>query len=189
MADANVTRAARWRYATVMSMAAADIVKALDLTPHLEGGFFRETFRAEHRLMTARGVRPAATAILFLIAAASPSRFHRLFADELWLFHGGAALELVTLRVDGSAESAVLVGAGELGRGELFTPQAIVPAGTWQAARVLPDATGRREDGADWALVSCVVTPGFTFDDFEMGTSDELLAAYPAQADVIAALT
>lgn len=170
-----------------MSMAAADIAKTLDLAPHPEGGFYRETFSAEHRVMTARGVRPAATAILFLIAAASPSRFHRLLSDELWLFHGGTPLELVTLRVDGSAESVVLADAGQLGRGELFTPQAIVPAGTWQAARVM--AAADRSDDAGWTLVSCVVTPGFSFDDFELAQSSELLAAYPSQADVIAALT
>jgi predicted cupin superfamily sugar epimerase len=158
------------------------LAKALDLSPHPEGGFYRETFRSDQHLMTARGVRPAATAILFLITAASPSRFHRLVADELWLFHAGAPLELLTLRADGSFESVALADAERLARSELFTPQAIVPAGTWQAARVVPDGA------ADYTLTTCVVTPGFTFDDFELGSADELLAAYPLQADIIAAL-
>lgn len=166
-----------------MTIAAPDIVAALDLQPHPEGGFYRETYAAEAKVVAARGVRAAATAILFLLTAESSSRFHRLLGDELWLYHGGAPVELVSLLADGSSETALLAGAGNVLRSELITPQAIVPAGAWQAARVVPG------DGVDWALLTCVVSPGFDFDDFELGEREALLAAYPDQAEAIIRLT
>jgi uncharacterized protein len=89
----------------------------------------------------------------------------------------------VTLLPDGRAESIVLAGAGLLVRDEEITPQATVPGGTWQAARVAPG------EGVDWTLVSCVVTPGFDFEDFELADAGELRVGYPDQAQLIAALT
>ena len=160
-----------------------DVVAALDLEPHPEGGYFRETYRAEHEVVTARGQRAASSAILFLIGIGHPSRFHRLTSDELWLFHGGARLELCTLLPDASTETVVLGGAGLVVGSESVTPQAIVPAGAWQAARVLPT------EGVDWSLVSCVVTPGFDYADFELADPDLLLVAWPDAADLIRALT
>jgi len=162
---------------------AADIASALGLEPHPEGGFFRETHRARELVMTPRGPRAASSSILFLVTAGSPSRFHRLVNDEIWLYHGGSRLELVTLLPDGRAESVMLAGAGLLVRDEAVTPQAIVPAGAWQAARVVPG------EGVDWTLVSCVVTPGFDFEDFELGDGAALVGAYPEQAGLITALT
>lgn len=158
------------------------IATALDLVPHPEGGFYRETYRADDLVMTARGPRSSCTAILFMVAAGSPSRFHRLSSDELWLYHGGCRLELTLLLPDGRAETVVLGGAGLVVGDEATTPQALVPAGTWQAARVLPS------EGVDWSLVSCVVTPGWDRADFELALRDELLVAYPDQAELIASL-
>lgn len=166
-----------------MSIAAASIARALDLEPHPEGGYYRETHRSDTLVMTPRGPRSASSAILFLITTDNPSRFHRLYSDEIWLYHGGSRLELATLLPDGRAERIVLAGAGLLVRDEELTPQAIVPKGAWQAARVL---TG---EGVDWTLVSCVVSPGFDFEDFELADAQEISAAYPEQAELIAALT
>lgn len=160
-----------------------DVVAALDLEPHPEGGYFRETYRAGEQVVTARGPRTASTAILFLIGLGHPSRFHRLASDELWLFHGGARLELCTLLPDASAETVVLGGAGLVVGSESVTPQAIVPAGAWQAARVLPT------EGVDWSLVSCVATPGFDYADFELAARESLLVTWPDQAELIGALT
>jgi predicted cupin superfamily sugar epimerase len=123
------------------------------------------------------------SAILFLVTGDRPSRFHRLASDELWLYHGGSRLELVTLLPDGRGQSTMLAGAGLLVRDEELTPQATVPGDAWQAARVAPG------EGVDWTLVSCVVTPGFDFDDFELADPAELRSAYPDQADVVAALS
>jgi uncharacterized protein len=160
-----------------------DVVAALDLEPHPEGGYYRETYRSDERLETERGPRPAATAILFLVSAEHPSRFHRLTSDELWLFHGGARLELTMLLPDARVEPVLLGGAGLVVESELITPQAIVPAGAWQGARVLPG------EGVDWSLLTCMVTPGFDFADFELADREQLLVAWPDRAELIDALT
>ncbi len=164
-------------------MDAQQTIQTLRLEPHPEGGFYRETHRSEEMVMTPRGPRAASTTILFLITADRPSRFHRLANDELWFYHGGARLELTTLLPDGRVEVIVLSGAGMVVRDDESTPQAVVPGGVWQGARVLPS------DGVDWALASCVVTPGFDFEDFELAEREEISAAYPDQTEVIAALT
>ena len=72
---------------------AADIVVALDLMPHREGGYFRETYRATATVATTRGERSASTAILYLLTDSEASRFHRLRSDELWFYHAGASAE------------------------------------------------------------------------------------------------
>ena len=165
---------------------ADDIARALSLEPHPEGGFFRETFRSNELVATPTGPRPAATGILFLVTAARPSRFHRLRSDELWLHHAGAPLELVALLPDGSSERVVLSGADALLENEGISPQAIVPRDAWQAARVLAEQGGSEEA---WTLVSCVVTPGFDYADFELGDREELSAAYPLHAELVRELT
>ncbi len=80
-----------------MSPTAETLAVTLGLQPHPEGGWFRETYRAEETVETARGTRAAATAILFLVTSSSTSRLHRLASDELWIHQGGLPLELVTL--------------------------------------------------------------------------------------------
>lgn len=125
---------------------AASVIRALDLRPHPEGGHYRETWRDT----PAGGGRGAGTAILFLLAAGQRSHWHRVDAAELWLWQGGAPL---TLEVHGLGE--VVLGP-RLAEGQ--EPQGLVPAGHWQAAR---------SQGA-WTLVSCVVTPAFQFEGFEL---------------------
>ena len=165
-----------------MAATSSEVIAALGLEPHPEGGFFRETYRAARLVLTDRGPRSATTAIFFLVTADRPSRLHRLTSDELWLYHGGAAVEIVTLLPDGRVERATLTRAEDAAVTETQTPQLIVPAGVWQAARLHPG-----EEGA-WALLSCVVTPGFDFEDFELAERDELLAAYPEAEELIEAL-
>ena len=172
---------------------AIEIVTALALRPHPEGGFFRETYRAAGGLETPRGWRPACTAILFLVTLSAPSRLHRLSSDELWIAQGGVPLEISTIDPDGELGRHVLgnpVAAlldsspTTIERGAPL-PQALVPGGSWQGARVAGAAGGERE----WSLVSCVVTPGFCYEDYELGGRRALLAAYPQHARLIAALT
>jgi predicted cupin superfamily sugar epimerase len=172
-----------------MRPAVDEIVAQLGLAPHPEGGLFRETYRAKEVVETPRGARPAATAILFLVTADAPSRLHRLASDELWVFQGGLPLELVRLSVFGPAN--VLLGVPDESGGPeapaALQPQALVPAGVWQAARV----AGRPHPPAEraWSLVSCVVTPGFDEDDFVLGDRDELLALFPDQRELVVALS
>lgn len=127
------------------------IISALDLSPHPEGGYFRETFRDAATTETGRAV---STAILYLLKAGEISRWHRVDATEIWHWYAGAALELKQRKNGQSAISQVL-GNNVL---EDQTPQIIVPTGVWQSAQSL----------GDWTLVGCTVAPGFEFSGFEM---------------------
>ena len=134
-----------------MSLAAADIVRLLDLAPHPEGGHFRETFRDVRRNESGRA---ASTAIYFLLARGERSHWHRIDAVEVWHFYAGAPLRL-EIAADEAAELTVTTLGPDLARGE--RPQAIVPASAWQCA----ETTG------DWTLVGCTVAPAFEFAKFE----------------------
>jgi predicted cupin superfamily sugar epimerase len=131
---------------------AADIVRLLDLAPHPEGGHFRESFRDARRL---EGDRAASTAIYFLLARGERSHWHRIDATEVWHFYAGAPLRLEIAAHEGAEILRTTLGA-DLPAGE--RPQAIVPAGAWQAAESL----------GDWTLVGCTVAPGFAFESFEL---------------------
>lgn len=127
------------------TLAAAAVKAALALRPHPEGGHYRELWRDS----PADGGRGAATSILFLLEAGERSHWHRVDAAEIWLWQGGAALEL------GIGTETLRLGP-DLAAGEAL--QAVVPKEAWQAAKSL---------GA-WSLVSCIVAPAFAFAGFEM---------------------
>lgn len=131
-------------------MTADEIVRLLDLKPHPEGGHFRETWRATVK----PGERAVGTAIYYLLKEGEKSHWHRVDAAEIWHFHAGSPLEL-SISPDGRQQEATILGIG-FAAGE--RPQIIVPANYWQAARPL----------GDWTLAGCTVSPGFTFDGFEM---------------------
>jgi predicted cupin superfamily sugar epimerase len=126
-------------------LTAAELIEALGLQPHPEGGHYIETWQG----MPGADRRAVATAIYFLLAEGERSHWHRVDAAEMWLYHAGASLELAV------GDTVVLLGPDVLA-GE--QPQAVVPPRVWQAAV----STG------DWTLVSCVVAPGFQFDGFEL---------------------
>jgi predicted cupin superfamily sugar epimerase len=150
---------------------AARIIEALGLEPHPEGGYFSETYRHQRAV----GDRSLCTAIYYVVTAQSPSRMHRVVSDEIWHFYAGDALEMLQLR-DGA--KIVAIGA-DVVAGQ--RPQVFVPAGIWQGARVKP--------GGSYALVGATVSPGFSYDDFEIGDREELVAKYPECAALITALT
>jgi len=128
-------------------MSAEDIIRKLDLAPHPEGGWYRQTWAGP--LVDGRA---SGTAILFLLRAGERSHWHRVDADEIWLWHAGAPL---VLSMGQTAARDHRLGPDVLA-GDLV--QAVVPAGWWQAAR----STG------DWTLTSCTVSPGFRFEGFEL---------------------
>ena len=131
------------------------IIEALAMQPHPEGGHYVET-HAERE----NGGRGALTAIYFLLQEHERSRWHRVDATEVWLWHAGAPLAL-EVKDDGGR---VLHRLGpSLASGE--RPQAVVPKGAWQAAQSF---------GA-WTLVSCVVAPGFSFAGFELPTDPDFV--------------
>jgi len=123
------------------------IIAHLQLAPHPEGGWYRQTWQGPEREGRASG-----TAILFLLKAGERGHWHRVDADEIWLWHAGAPLRL---SIGKTAATHAQLGPDVLA-GD--TPQAVVPAGHWQAAEPL----------GDWTLVSCTVSPGFRFAGFEL---------------------
>jgi uncharacterized protein len=134
-----------------MRLTAHEVIRLLDLKPHLEGGHFRETFRDPRPI---EGGRAASTAIYFLLARGERSHWHRVDAAEAWHFYAGAPLALDIAPAPGRRERVTL--GNDLAAGE--RPQAIVPAHAWQAAQTL----------GEWTLVGCTVAPGFEFAHFEL---------------------
>jgi uncharacterized protein len=134
------------------------LAEQLDLRPHPEGGWFRETWRSPHSFSPPgyEGPRAAATAIYFLLHPGEKSAWHVVRSAELWFWHAGGPL---TLRFGGDGEQPAEESTVTLGVGEGCHPQVLIPAGVWQAAE--PADT-------DFVLVSCVVAPGFEFDDFRL---------------------
>ncbi len=177
-----------------MRPTAEELASVLGLEVHSEGGLFRETHRAEEVVETPRGRRTARTSILFLVTVAAISRLHRLSSDELWVFQGGLPLELVTLGPDGESAHHVLGAAEPDSPGGMvdgssggMAARVLVPAGHWQGAR-LADG-GHLPTERAWSLVSCVVTPGFEYEDLELGRREALLDAFPQHEELIRAFT
>ena len=132
------------------SASAATLIQALELKPHPEGGHYRETWRDA----PADGSRGVGTAILYLLREGERSHWHRVDAAELWLWQAGAPL---LLRI-GADQQRVLGPA--FGEGERL--QQVVPKHAWQSAHSL----------GSWTLCSCVVTPAFMFEGFELAAPD-----------------
>ena len=135
----------------------------LDLAPHPEGGWYRETWRAGPESVPPGypGPRAAATVIYFLLLPGEESRWHRVSSDEVWLWHSGGPLTMLDggdgdTPADPAGSTRITLGP-ELAAGQV--PQHVVPGGHWQAARPAGDHE---------VLVSCVVAPGFDFADFTL---------------------
>jgi uncharacterized protein len=135
------------------ALTAAEVIRLLELQPHPEGGHFRETFRDARQ----SDGRSASTAIYFLLARGERSHWHRVDAVEVWHYYAGAPLALSIADTNGTA---VLHLGPDLAAGE--RPQAVVPAGAWQAAESL----------GTWTLVGCTVAPGFSFTGFELAPAE-----------------
>jgi uncharacterized protein len=127
---------------------------ALDMQPHPEGGWYRETWRHESAVDTPGGSRPLVTCVAFLLEPGQRSAWHRVRSSELWLWQGGGPL---LLTVGGFAETPVAGFACELRQGGQY----LVRADEWQTAEPAGDEP---------VLVACVVAPGFDFADFSLAT-------------------
>jgi predicted cupin superfamily sugar epimerase len=138
------------------ALSATDVINLLNLEPHPEGGYFRETFRDQH---ATAGGRAASTAIYFLLARGGRSHWHRVDAVEVWHYYAGAPLLLEIAEPAGAPIKRITLGP-DLAAGE--RPQAAVSAGAWQAAGSL----------GEWTLVGCTVAPGFQFSGFELAPKD-----------------
>ncbi len=150
---------------------ARDVIAALQLEPLPgEGGFFRQTHRRTH-----------ASAIYFLMTERDFSALHRIAQDEVWHFHAGDRVQHVQLLAPDQTHVARLgpnVLAGE-------QPQLLVPAGTWQGARLDPTAAAT----SGFALLGCTVSPPWDERGFELGSRDALLREFPGATELVRALT
>lgn len=161
---------------------AAYWVSALSLTPHPEGGFFKETYRASDIIPSGTfgdrfsGPRNVATGIFYLLESGDFSAFHRIRSDEMWHFYAGGSLELHVLHE--GRHQVIRIGRN-VHDGE--TLQYVVPAGAWFAATPVAEAS--------YSLLGCTVSPGFDFADFEMANSSDLREEYPQFSSVISRLS
>lgn len=154
-----------------MSLAASNLIRALGLLPHPEGGHYVETFR--HPSPT--GTRAPATAIYFLLRAGETSWWHRIDATEMFHYYAGLPLEIFTYRVGSLVERWVL--GPDVLSGQ--RPQVLIEPGVWQMARPLPGGdqpsevdVSRSPIGPDYSLVGCTVSPAFEFAGFELASVD-----------------
>jgi len=165
-------------------MDAAEIIRRLGLRPlGFEGGYYRETYRSSQGIPSAAlpgryaGRRRLATAIYYLITPDSFSRLHRLRSDEIYHFYLGHPVNLVLLFPDGRRKTIRLGGGPAKG----LEPQAVVPRGVWQGARLAP--------GGRFALMGTTISPGFDFRDLELGGRASLVKEYPKHRNTIFDLT
>ncbi|WP_374377746.1 cupin domain-containing protein [Dongia sp.] len=166
-----------------MHAATDDLVTALQLQPHPEGGFYRETYRATEAIPNAglparfHGDRAHSTAIYYLLRAGERSKLHRIKSDEVWHFYEGDALTIIALSPGGQLIETTL--GRDFARGQV--PQHVVPAGFWFGA--LP------AKGSAFTLAGCTVAPGFDFADFDLGERSKLLHEFPQHRAWIERLT
>lgn len=154
----------------------SELVHLLQMKSHPEGGFYAETYRSDSELETENGPRQLITSIFFLLRSEDVSHFHRIKSDELWFWHEGSGLSVHLLGENGH-EIQKLGPVDE--RGAL--PQHLVKANTIFGSSV--------DESESYALVSCVVAPGFDFRDFELFQTEDLLPLYPKASEIIRKLT
>ncbi|MBN3584741.1 cupin domain-containing protein [Algoriphagus aestuarii] len=152
------------------------LVSELQLLPHPEGGFYKETYRSIDLVKTPSGERNICTVIYFLLTSENVSKFHRIKSDEHWFWHEGGTLTIHVL--DQNTYQKLSLGPIDKLDSQ---PQQLVPA------EKVFGSTVDEKDG--YALVSCVVSPGFDFEDFELVKKEELIKSHPEQVDIISKLT
>jgi len=151
----------------------------LDLQPHPEGGFFKETYRSEimEKFHEYGSIRNVSTGIYFLLTKGNFSAFHRIKSDEMWHFYDGDPIEIFS--IDKTAHLNKIILGNDIAENQI--PQAVIPAGCWFGSRVAADG--------EYGLAGCTVAPGFDFEDFEMGDRVELVHQFPQHEDIIRSLT
>ena len=160
-----------------LTMSAKEIIHKLNLIPHPEGGFYKETYRSHQTVLNEKKEnRHVCTAIYYLLQDEGRSLFHRIRSDELWFFHLGQPLEIVLIQ--GDHLTTIILG-NDIGKGELL--QAMIPANTWFAARI--------QNANGFSLVSCTVSPGFDFADFDLAKREYLFQQFPHLKEVIEKFT
>lgn len=164
-------------------MQAEDIIELFGMRPLAEeGGWYVETYRAGEVITRAGldrrygGDRAHSTAILYLLTGDTVSKMHRVKSDEIFHYHLGDPVRMLQLFPDGSG-TEVVIGPDILSGQQV---QAVVPHGVWQGSRLV--------DGGRWCLMSCTVSPGFAFSDYDHGQRAGLVEQWPGFIDAIDAL-
>ncbi len=159
------------------------IIQELNLVPHPEGGYYRETYRGTLEIDPAslgakyKGPRNCSTCIYFLLTSDSFSSFHRIKQDEIWHFYKGSPILLHLISPSGDYSNVTIGNNFEEGQ----LPQFVVPGGHWFA--------GASMGNNSYSLVGCAVSPGFDFDDFQLGGRKELISKFPQHQKLITAFT
>jgi len=152
-------------------------VKHLNLQPHPEGGFYKETYRAEEEVSYAfNGSRSISTAIYFLLRAQDKSLFHRIKSDEIWHYHAGDTLYIFVLSSNGLITHKL---GQNLEHGDQL--QVVIPANHWFGAVV--------SENGSYTLSGCTVAPGFDFRDFELAVRENLVREFSSEKELIEKLT
>lgn len=158
-------------------MDAQTLIQQLNLIPHPEGGYYRETYRSQQKIYTEnQQTKNAGTVIYFLLENNQKSHFHRIQSDETWYFHQEESIEIVTLTQNGIKPYIL---SNHIKNNEF--PQVTVPANTWFAAKI--------KSGKGYALVSCSVAPGFDFNNFELAERENLLQQFSCSEEIIKEFT
>jgi uncharacterized protein len=149
-------------------------ITKLNLSPHIEGGYFKEIYRnyeeCPNDFLQKRGL---ASTIYYLLKSGEVSKFHCLTSDEIWFYHYGSPLLIHTLDLEGNFNTLKL--GIEVENGEL--PQILIKAGVIFGAEVV--------ENNSFSLVSCLVTPGFLFEDFSLFKAEELIQRFPQHEEII----
>ena len=148
-------------------------IKKLNMTPHVEGGYFKEVLVSNDLFKEDKNLF---SSIYFLLETGEVSNFHRLSSDEMWYYHAGESLTIYMINPEGELITKQL--GLNIEKGEL--PQVLVPKGY---------IFGSAMNNDGFALVGCMVAPAFTFEDFELFKRDDLLNMYPHLKDIIIKLT
>lgn len=159
------------------------LIKQLDLLPHPEGGYYKETYRSQGDISedclpdTYGGNRNYATGIYFVLTSDNFSSFHKINQDEMWHFYDGASI-LLHIISEAGVYTQHRIGR-DITTGEV--PQFVVQGGDWFAAEVTDPDT--------YAFVGCTVAPGFSFEDFVLPARKQLINQFPEHTAVITRLT
>ncbi len=158
---------------------AEKIISKLGLKPHVEGGYFIETYKNPYTISGGQldknvdGDRPLSSSIYYLLKSGQYSQFHQLKFDELWFYHDGSSLQIYLIDDSGNLEEIIL--GPDVSKGQ--TPQLLVKSGIILGAEVI--------DKDSYSLVSCVVSPAFDYRDFTLFDKEELIKKFPYHEKLI----
>ena len=165
----------------------SSLIDTLNLLPHPEGGYYRETYRSQETCTPQRGVRSVSTGIYFLLGLQDRSRFHVIASDEMWHHYDGAPLEIHEINPQG--EYIITLLGSDLTQGQV--PQYTVSKGHIFGSKLAPPSTQHSTQRSsslckeEYTLVGCTVAPGFDFNDFTLFSTQELISQYPHLHDRI----